>query len=1024
MSTLRRLCVLAAMAVASAGVGEAQYGPDFERQIRPLLAERCLRCHGPGADPGKTSLRLDTREAAVAELDDGGYAIVPGRPEQSELVRRITSDDPEVRMPPARKGLPRLEDDEIDLLRGWIADGAPWEAHWAFTAPRRTLVPRPLDSGWITNPIDAFVLERLEQEELRPSEPAERSILIRRVTLDLTGLPPTIEEVEAYLADESENAYEKVVDRLLASPRYGERMAFRWLGHARYADTNGYQEDRARDMWRWRDWVIEAFNDNMPFDQFTIEQLAGDLLDNPSLDQQIASGFNRNHRGNSENGVDPDEFVVEYAVDRAQTTATVWLGLTMECARCHDHKYDPISQKEYYEFLAFFNNVSDRGRYFKFGNTPPVVPAPTREQQAELAELDARIAVARELLEDASRSAAEDAKNLLARAESTASWSFDERRLGRWTFDRRGARHSSTDGVSGLAVELDGRRSIELGDAADLDFDDAFTLSAWVRPASADGGIISRYESLPLGYGLFLVDRKLQLRFDTPSISDRMRIETTKRLPLGRWTHVAASYDGSRLASGMRLFLNGGEADVSVLVDESLNSTRSTAPLRIGQGPEEGQYLAGALDDIRVYGRALDPDQIGVIAVAETVRDIAALPAAERTVPQQSKLRAAWLDPLGPQSLRRDLELAREDLVASFPTVMVMNELGKRPTHVLSRGSYLAPGAEVSAGAPSVLPPLGSAGPASRLDLARWLTEPSHPLTSRVTVNRFWLMLFGRGLVASPENFGTQGAVPTHRELLDWLAVELVERGWDVKSLLKTIVMSSTYRQTSRSSPEQLERDPQNRLLARMPRLRLPAEAVRDQALAVAGLLVEELGGPPVKPYQPPGLWEELANEGPYERDRGDGLYRRSLYTFWKRTLPPPAMLLFDSAPRETCSVGEERTNTPIQALNLMNDVTYVEASRVLAERMIRDGGPGKRQRLVHGFRLATSRWPDSKETEILLRALHRYGGRYAGSPAAAERLLRHGDRPRDRSIPAPELAAYTVVASMLLNLDEVITRE
>lgn len=1021
------LALTAALAAASA----AARTPDFESEVRPLLAEHCWSCHGADADEGRTTLRLDSEAGALAPLYDGGFAIVPGKPEESELIRRIGSEDPEVRMPPASRGHDRLEPAEIELLTEWIGAGASWAPLWSFVPLARRPPPPVHEGDWVVNPIDAFILARLEEEGLRPSEAADRTTLIRRVSLDLTGLPPTPGEVEAFEADASETAYEKVVDRLLASVRYGERMAAHWLDLARYADTNGYQEDRERDMWRWRDWVINAFNSNLPYDRFTVEQLAGDLLPEPSLEQLIATGFNRNHSGNTENGVDPEEYQIEYAADRAETTATVWLGLTMACARCHDHKYDPISQKEYYSLLAYFNNVSDRGRYFKHGNTPPTVLAPTDRQQRRLADLDRRIASVRRELDDleplVEQALAADLTELGPRA---SSWSFDEGLVASRSFDRPADSFVRTEGVVGDAAMLAGDAAIEIGDLADFDFDDEFTLSAWIRPERATGGIVSRYEPTPFGYGLFLVDGKAQVRLDTDSISDRMRAESAEPVPLGEWTHVAATYDGSRLASGIRLYFNGSRVAGRVLVDESLNSTRSRAPLRAGHGPGEGDYLSGAMDEVRVFDRALGPEQVEVVALRESVPQIAALPAAERSAAQRRKLRWAWLEELGPPRLTRvwsafrALELERDALVAGFPTVMVMDELEQaRPTHVLARGSFDAPGEEVDRGTPAVLPPLAADLPSNRLGLALWLTDPAHPLTSRVAVNRFWQMFFGRGLVVTPENFGSRGSPPTHPELLDWLAIEFIESGWDLKALIKTIVTSATYRQKSRASPALVEKDPLNRLLARMPRLRLPAEAVRDQALAVAGLLTEKVGGPPVRPYQPPGLWEGLANEGAYEHGDGDDLYRRSLYTFWKRTIPPPGMMIFDSASRETCAVSEARTDTPIQALNLMNDVTYVESARLLAERMIRDGGPGRRQRLVHGFRLATSRWPDTRESQILLEALERFRRRYRSSPRDARRLVGAGVHPSDRSIPVTELAAYTAVASLLLNLDEVITR-
>ena len=1000
---------------------------DFHADVRPILSDRCYTCHGPDEATRMSPLRLDVEEGAFGPLAGGGFAIVRGKPGESELIRRVEASAAGRRMPPAALGHEPLSADEIATLRAWVREGAPWSRHWAFVPPRKRPAAGRTDP-WIANPVDRFVLARLREEGMEPSAEAGRATLLRRVTLDLTGVPPTPGEVAAFLGDASPGAYSRVVERLLASPRFGERMAFRWLDAARYADTNGYQNDRPRDMWRWRDWVIEAFNANMPFDRFTVEQLAGDLLPDAALEQRIATGFNRNHRGNAENGTDPDEYQVEYAVDRLETTATVWLGLTVGCARCHDHKYDPISQREFYQFYAYFNNVSDRGRYYKYGNTPPTVHAPTREQQERLARLDRRI----EGLEAALEARADEIERGLstaAAAPGLESWAYAERLAARRTFDDAGAEAA---GRRGRAAALDGRRHFDLGDVADLDFYDPFTIAAWIRPEAGTGGIVSRYKADgPRGFGLFLVGGRLQLRIDTASISDRMRIESAAPLRLGQWTHVAGVYDGSRTTRGMRLYVDGSEVGAKTLVDESLNATRSPAPLRIGHGPAPEDRFRGAIDDARVYLRALSGEEAAVLAVAESPGEIAAVPSQARTAAQQRKLRWAYLAEAAPEDLSatwaelRRARLEREDFVASLPTVMVMEERADvRPTHVLFRGSFDAPRERVEPGLPSALPPLPAGLPNNRLGLARWLTDPSHPLTARVTVNRFWQMLFGRGIVATVEDFGSQGAAPSHPGLLDWLAAEFVESGWDVKGLLRTIVTSATYRQSSQVSPEALERDPENLLLARAPRERLPAEAIRDQALAVAGLLSPELGGPSVKPYQPGGLWKELSNWGAYENDHGGDLYRRSLYTYWKRTLGPPAMLAFDAAPRETCVVREVRTNTPVQALTLMNDPTYNEAARLLAERMLREGGATDRERLGFGFLLATAREPGAAESSILRSSLNRYRDRYRTDPEDAERYLAVGEYERDASVAAPELAAYAAVASMLLNLDETITRE
>jgi hypothetical protein len=761
----------------------------FNRDIRPVLAATCFPCHGPDAALRKADLRLDDEASVKAERD--GYRIVmPGKPGDSELVRRIVSRDDTERMPPPNSDR-QLTPAEIDLLRRWVEQGAAWEQHWSFIPPQRPAVPqfRNLKSE-IRNPIDSIVLARLDHERLSPSPEADRPSLIRRVSLDLTGLPPTPAEVDAFIADESPDAYEKIVDRLLASPRYGERLALDWLDAARFADSGGYQGDIFRTMWPWRDWVIAAFNRNLPFDQFTIEQLAGDLLPSPSRDQLVASGFNRNHRINDEDGIILEEFRVEYVVDRVETTATVWLGLTMGCGRCHDHKYDPISQRDYYRFFAFFNSLAEQGR--GHGNAPPILRLTTPEQDQQAAE------IAREI-----------------------------------------------------------------------------------------------------------------------------------------------------------------------------------------------ESLQGKL-------KALESDP-----AAAAQRD-------ELTKAVQAATKK------------------RDAVLAAAPMTMIQQELeSPRDTFILTRGAYDKPGEKVTPGVPAILPPLPDGMPANRLAFARWLVDPANPLTARVIVNRYWQMLFGTGLVATPEDFGTQGELPTHPELLDWLATEFVRTGWDVKSLLKLIVTSATYRQSSHSSGETIRGDPDNRLLARGARFRLPAELLRDQALAVSGLLVEKLGGPSVRPYQPDGLWRELmSNELEYNQSHGPDLYRRGLYTFWRRTVPPPAMQAFDAPPREICTARRPRTNTPIQALAMMNDPTFVETSRVLAARVLKESGPDPDARIAHAFRLVTARKPSPAEHRVLLATWQHFRDRFAANPEAAVKLIAVGESPTPTDITAADLAAWAALATTILNLDEAVTKE
>jgi hypothetical protein len=997
----------------------------FNRDIRPILADHCYQCHGPDQARRKADLRFDTEEGARR-------VIVAG-----ELVRRITATDVDERMPPASKGRP-LSPRQIDLLKRWVVEGAKWQQHWAFIPPSSPVPPAKASAR---DPIDAFILDRLAHEALSSSPEADRTTLIRRVTLDLTGLPPTPQEVDVFLADDAPDAYEKVVDRLLASPRLGERLAFRWLDAARYADTNGYQSDGERFMWRWRDWVIEAFNSNKPFDQFTIEQLAGDLLPRPSMEQRIATGFNRNHRGNGEGGVIPEEYAVEYVVDRVETTATVWMGLTLGCARCHSHKYDPFTQKEFYQLFAFFNNVPERGRANKYGNSPPMISAPTRDQEARLSGLIRREGEAFRAF--ASRSAeltsAQTAWEKTVSAAPPMDWSWSRDLLAAFPFepDREPKAAAYGAGPVGKAGVFDGQHVVEAGDVGDFGFYDKFSIGAWVFAKGDHGGtIVSRMVDKPEadGYALVLRDGRLQFNLVKRWLDDALRVETKECIEPERWQHVLMTYDGSRVADGVRLYVDGRPVEIKVLLDELNQPFQVKEPLRIGGGGGPESRFQGLIDEVRLYRGVLRPTEAALLATPESINCIAAMPPSKRSFGQAYKLQVCFLEEHAPLFLRdayAQMIASRRDREAfadQIPTTMIMQEMEKRrDAFVLIRGQYDKPGEKVTRGVPSVLPRLESPrSPTSpsRLDLARWLVQPDHPLTARVTVNRYWQMLFGIGLVKTTEDFGTQGEWPSHPELLDWLASDFAASGWDVKRLLRLIVTSATYRQSSRLTPELLQKDPDNRLLARGPRVRLPAETVRDQALAASGLLVERLGGPSVKPYQPAGLWKELTGTEEYVPDQGDKLYRRSLYTFWKRTVAPPQMLTFDAAGREMCVVRETRTNTPLQALNLMNDVTFVEAARVLAQRVLREAGPTDEDRIVLAFRYATGRRPRAEELQILRANLQHHRLRYKRDPQAAAKLVAAGQYPRDPCLEVGELAAHTAVASLILNLDEVITKE
>jgi len=1032
--TLQLTSLSLACFAASLGAQEIQ----FNRDIRPILSDRCFACHGPDKANRKSPLRLDLEAEAKSDLGRGRFGIIPGSPERSEVYRRIIAENQALQMPPAWAGQSKLSEREIRLIRTWIEQGASYQSHWSFIPPRRPELPQVKDGNWPRNPIDHFILARLEREGLVHSPEAERRTLLRRVTLDLTGLPPTPAETAAFLQDNSPDAYEKLVDRLLASPRYAERMAIRWLEAARYSDTNGYQTDGPRDMWRWRDWVIDAFHRNMPFDQFTIEQIAGDLLPDPALSQRIATGFHRNHRTSAEGGIVDEEFRMEYVADRVETTSTVWLGLTLGCARCHDHKYDPFTQKEFYQLFAFFNNVPEKGFVYNFGNEEPYIKAPTPDQQARLQTFDDRIAALEQRLK------ALDPE--LARAQS--GW---EKKLAlgkklkglqeEWNVNRGLVFHDaldnhaslqSEDSPLGRGVRFDGKNFIEAGkEVARFDYRDPFTFAAWIKPESDKGAILSRAEEYFEGQGhaLYLLDGRIRLHVIFRWTDLGMRVETVDRVKLNQWQHVLVTYDGKMKASGVRIYVDGRPLQLKILFDQCIWPLETKEPFRIGAGG--GLRFQGAIDDVRVYDRALAPEEASVVPLLDKVRAIAAVAPDRRSKTQSDKLYMCFLERFAPKKIGRlraelaALQSDRQRFYDTISTVMVMAERGQpRESFLLKRGAYDAPGEKVLPGAPAALPPMQSAWPRNRLGLARWLVDRSNPLTARVTVNRLWQMFFGTGIVKTVEDFGSQGDWPSNMDLLDWLAVEFMDSGWNVKHMVKTIVTSAAYRQSSKVTPELLQKDPENRLLARGPRFRLPAEMIRDQALSVSGLLVEKVGGPPVRPYQPPGLWQELHGGKGYEADKGEGLYRRSLYTYWKRTVAPPSLILFDSPTRETCVVRQTRTNTPLQALSLMNEVTYVEAARKFAERMIVEGGRDPSSRLALGFRTALARDARPEELRPVEQALDRFLQHYRVNEKAAIEFLAQGDAPRNPKLPPAELAAYASVASLILNLDETVTKE
>jgi hypothetical protein len=960
MRTVVRLCLT--LAACNAAEAALNYG----RDVRPILSENCFQCHGQDPKKRMAGLRLDQFPPSV---------IVPGKPEASKLYQRVTTPEPARRMPPLASNH-ALTPSQISVLRQWIAEGGQYSKHWAFVPPVRPALPKLADSRWVKQPIDAFILQRLEREGLKPSPPAPPELWLRRVSLDLTGLPPSPAETAAFSASVKQRgdlAYATAVDRLLASPSYGERMAMDWLDVARYADTHGFNNDAERSMWRWRDWVIDAFNRNLPYNQFLTEQLAGDLLPNPTLDQLIATGFGRNHVINSEGGIIDEEYRVEYVTDRVRTLGMAWLGLTLECAHCHDHKFDPLTQRDHYRFYAFFNNIAELGEDGRVANAAPILPAPTAAQQARISALETAIAK----LPPASNAP------LPALPEGS---------------------------VTVCAECVPGQTATA---KVTLSKKDAFTFAATLQPATSglDVPLLSALDysqtiaaaSYGSGIEIRLVDGELEFRYSDrfPAYSLRVRSQGAGIEP-NRPTRVALVYQGAPekglgkvQAAWVRIFAGNRELRTAVLSDDLAMSDAAGKPIafRIGwsNGPQAPRF-AGQLTGAQFWPRALTAEEL-----------------TGRRIPELEELLA---------------------LERGAPNVMVMREMPTpRQTHILIRGAYDAPGDTVEPGVPEdLLGPWPAGAPRNRLGLAQWLTKPDHPLTARVVVNRFWQQLFGTGLVKTSDNFGMQGEWPSHPELLDWLAREFVDSGWNVKALVKRIVLSNAYRQDSSASPESIARDPENRLLARGPRFRLPAEAIRDQALAISGLLKSRVGGPSVFPYQPEGLYKGIVVAANYPGTKwlestGDDLYRRSLYTYWKRTVPHPTMNVLDAPDREVCIVKRNITNTPLQALTLLNDPIFVEAARKLAERAIREAGSDPDARLAFAFQLATSRLPNPREKKILRDTLDRMLAAYRTDESAARSLTAVGKAPSGATISIAELAAYTAVANVILNMDETITK-
>ena len=1043
---------------------------DYTYDVKPILSDRCFACHGPDANKQQAGLRLDVAQAAYDKETESGFkAIKPGKPGRSELVHRILSADPETMMPTPESHLV-LNAREKAILIKWIEEGAVYKPHWAFAKVVKPNPPQVKNVKWIRNDIDRFVLRKLEEKGLSPAPEADKTTLLRRVYIDLTGLPPTPEQVKAYLADNSPNAYEKEVDKLLASPHYGEHMAVAWLDASRYADTHGYQDDGPRTAWPFRDWVIRAFNQNLPYDQFVTWQLAGDMLPNAGKEQLLATAFNRMHQQSQEGGIIPEEYRVAYVADRVDTFGKTFLGLTVECARCHDHKYDPISHKDYYALSAFFNNNNENGQSPYNGEASPTITLPTPEAESQLKYITTTMTEEKALLQKKKDVLKRDFHNWLRNAEKDPAKALlpdTTALLGHFTFDEPSGKQfknsanpshvanaEGSDSISNLASRpgrigkarfIYGENSITFGENfAFFERNQPFSISIWLKlhDASVVGSIVHKSNGVFNGYrgwNLFREkDGRIKLTISHVWPENAIEIQTVDKFPINKWTQIGFSYDGLSKADGLKLYINGQPVRVIVPND---NLTQSILYGKNKSNWYVDRLLIGRLsdqttknyevDEFKIYTRPLTPLEMkGLYTLRNEVAFALQTPQAKRTPAQTEALYEYYLyrvDPVFKKYLTRRRELLGQEteILDKQIDVMVMKERKfPRKTYILNRGAYDAPGKEVTADTPESFFRIPREFPKNRLGLARWLLHEDHPLFTRVSVNRFWMRYFGKGLVLSSDDYGNQGDLPTHPELLDWLASTFRTSGWDVKAMQKLIVLSATYRQSSTVAPKLREPDPDNRWYSRGPSYRMSAEQVRDNALASSGLLTQKIGGQSAYPYQPSGLWEALAtrNQVNYTQDHGENLYRRSLYTIWKRSAPPPMMLNFDAAERHFCATSRQKTSTPLQALVVMNDPQFVEASRVLAQRMLRQGRTLD-ERIAYGFMALTSRNPTAHELTVLKELYQQEYSDFRKDPKKTRALLKAGEYPADPSLNPAELAASTIVATTIMNFDEFVIK-
>ncbi len=1032
---------------------------DFNRHVKPILSDKCFVCHGP--DEGKISagLQLHYAEAAYAELENspGKFAIKRGNLNKSEIVHRILSDDPDFLMPQPDSHLV-LTDYEKAVLIKWISNGAEYQDHWAFIQPEPVKIPILKNKEPLKNPIDNFVVERLEQENLTASPRADKELLLRRLSFDLTGLPPTLEEMDSFLNDSSPKAYEKQVERLLISPHYGEQMALDWMDLSRFADTHGYSVDRYRDMSPWRDWVIKAFNENMSYDKFVTWQLAGDLLNNPSKEMKLATAFNRIHPNNMEGGIINEEFLVEYAVDRVSTTSQAFLGLTVACARCHDHKFDPISQKNFYEMTSYFNNINESGQISWNSAMPvPTLLLTTEEEDKMMSYLENLMEETESEIEKVEEETISkdytkwlNKKNLTALLNAkteglVAYFSLDDTKLSnslapyqKGTMEGVGSRKNETilvEGKFGQGLTFDGDTWLDLKKTGVFGRNDKFSISIWANiPSNIKNGNIFHKGSGAIlynwrGYHLKITDGKLEIMMASTAPGNAI-IKTSKNgFPRDQWVHFGLSYDGSSKASGFKLFQNGEEVETLVKVDDLykdiLFRNGNEPGLQFGARMRGKGIKGGIVDEVKVFDRELSQIEIMKLAENKELQTMLSKDAEALSLNDKNILKAHFTNSISKKTrdLQKNLSKLRKsyvDSVENIQEIMVMKET-KEPvqTYILERGVYDAKGKKVFPNIPERILPMPEDYPKNRLGFAKWLFDEKNPLTARVAVNRIWQHYFGTGLVKTSEDFGNQGEMPSHPELLDWLSLNFIKTGWDVKGLQKLILMSNTYQQSSIASPEMYANDSENRLLARGPSKRLTGEMLRDNALSCSGLLNTKIGGESVKPYQPEGLWK--VNNANYTQDKGEDLYRRSMYTIWKRSVPHPTIATFDTPSRSVCTSRRQETNTPLQALVLLNDPTYIEAARVLGKKMLDYSDP--KEGISTVFRQLTGRKIKASELEILLQLQKNEHKKFANNLSKTKGWINSGEFRIASTDDVALIASNAVVASTIMNSDATITK-